>query len=106
MNTPQAITELHKLADEARKGRYQAACDLYATCDFLGIELSGASFQDILKRQRGDVDETQIAALINARNIAREAKNFKEADRIRNELVAMGIVLKDSKEGTTWEHAR
>jgi len=106
LNTPQAITELHKLADEARKGRYQAACDLYATCDFLGIELSGASFQDILKRQRGDVDETQIAALINARNIAREAKNFKEADRIRNELVAMGIVLKDSKEGTTWEHAR
>src|SRR5437763_1197526 len=36
LNTPQAITELHKLADEARKGRYQAACDLYATCDFLG----------------------------------------------------------------------
>ena len=33
-------------------------------------------------------------------------KDFKESDRIRDELVAMGVVLKDSKEGTTWEIAR
>ncbi len=47
-----------------------------------------------------------IEARIAARKAAREAKDFKEADRIRDELAAMGVVLKDSKEGTTWEIAR
>ena len=40
------------------------------------------------------------------RNAARKAKNFAESDRIRDELAAMGVVLKDSKDGTTWEVAR
>jgi cysteinyl-tRNA synthetase len=106
LNTPETISELHKLAGEARKGDYQAACDLYATSDFLGIELGRASFQDILRRQRGAIDESRIVALVDARNAARAAKNFKEADRIRNELAAMGIVLNDSKQGTTWELAQ
>ena len=35
-----------------------------------------------------------------------ENKNFKEADRIRDELAAMGVVLKDTKDGTTWEIVR
>jgi cysteinyl-tRNA synthetase len=43
---------------------------------------------------------------IEARNVARKSKNFKESDRIRDELAAMGVVLKDSKDGTTWEIAR
>jgi len=59
------------------------------------------SFQDILKRQRGDIDETKINTLIEARNAARKAKNFKEADRVRDELKAMGIELEDKKDGTT-----
>jgi cysteinyl-tRNA synthetase len=44
--------------------------------------------------------------MIAARNAAREAKNFAESDRIRDELARMGVVLKDSKDGTTWEIAR
>ena len=36
----------------------------------------------------------------------RARKDFKESDRIRDELAAMGVVIKDSKEGTTWEIAR
>ena len=57
-------------------------------------------------------DEDEIENLIGARNAARAAKDFKEADRIRDELVAMGIELKDSKDPktgelvTTWEVAR
>jgi cysteinyl-tRNA synthetase len=106
LNTPQAITELHRLADEARKGDYQAACDLRVTCDFLGIDVRDANLQEILKRQRRDIDENKIESLIAARSMARQAKNFAESDRIRDELTAMGVVLKDSKEGTTWEIAR
>ena len=52
------------------------------------------------------IDESKIVILIDARIAARKAKNFTEADRIRDELAAMGVVLKDSKDGTTWEIAR
>jgi cysteinyl-tRNA synthetase len=48
----------------------------------------------------------KIETLIAARSAARSAKNFKESDRIRDELAAMGVVLKDTKDGTTWEIAR
>jgi cysteinyl-tRNA synthetase len=106
LNTPQVIAELHRLADEAKKGAHQAACDLRASCAFLGIDLREANLQEILKRQRGGVDESKIESLIAARAFARKAKNFSESDRIRDELLAMGVVLKDSKNGTTWEIAR
>ena len=46
-----------------------------------------------------------IEAQIQARAAAKAAKNFAEADRIRNDLLAKGIVLKDSPTGTTWERA-
>lgn len=48
----------------------------------------------------------EVDAKVEARNAARKAKDFKESDRIRDELAAMGVVLKDSKDGTTWEVAR
>ena len=52
------------------------------------------------------VDTVEIARAIEARNAARKAKNFKESDRIRDELLAQGIVLKDGPQGTTWEVKR
>ena len=48
----------------------------------------------------------RIKVVIAARDAARKAKNFKESDRIRDELAKMGVVLKDTKDGTTWEIAR
>jgi cysteinyl-tRNA synthetase len=50
--------------------------------------------------------EADVRPLIEARETARKAKNFKEADRLRDELSKMGVVLKDTKDGTTWEIAR
>ena len=47
-----------------------------------------------------------IDGLISDRTAARARKDFRESDRIRDELAAMGVVIKDSKEGTTWEIAR
>jgi cysteinyl-tRNA synthetase len=49
---------------------------------------------------------TRIQDLIVARDAARKAKDFAESDRIRDELSKMGVVLKDTKDGTTWEIAR
>jgi cysteinyl-tRNA synthetase len=57
-------------------------------------------------RPESALDNDEVDRQIVARNVARKAKNFAEADRIRSELAKMGVVLKDSKDGTTWEIAR
>jgi len=60
--------------------------------------------QDFL--QAGNhVDEVQIQSLIDARAQAKASKDFAEADRIRKALGDMGVVLKDSAQGTQWERA-
>jgi cysteinyl-tRNA synthetase len=52
------------------------------------------------------VNEVEIKSLIADRAAARARKDWGESDRIRDELAKMGVVLKDSKDGTTWEIAR
>ena len=59
----------------------------------------------IENEERRDLIE-KIGSLVEARNTARKAKDFKESDRIRDELAKMGVVLHDTKDGTTWEIAR
>jgi cysteinyl-tRNA synthetase len=56
--------------------------------------------------QAGELNAAAIDALITRRTDARNRRDWEESDRIRDELLAMGIVLKDSKDGTTWEVAR
>jgi cysteinyl-tRNA synthetase len=58
------------------------------------------------KQKASGIDPKQIERLISDRTAARARKDFKESDRIRDELAAMGVVIKDSKDGTTWEIAR
>ncbi|WP_453955206.1 CysS/YqeB C-terminal domain-containing protein [Bradyrhizobium sp. USDA 377] len=53
-----------------------------------------------------ELDVAAVDALISERAAARARKDFKESDRIRDQLAAMGIAIKDSKDGTTWEVAR
>jgi cysteinyl-tRNA synthetase len=106
LNTSQAIAQLHSLAAKGRGGDYQAACNLKATCDFLGFGLKEVGLQEILRRQKSHIDSSRVEALISDRTAARARRDFKESDRIRDQLAAMGVVIKDSKEGTTWEIAR
>ena len=58
------------------------------------------------KLLRTPISKARIDELISIRAAARARKDFKESDRIRDELAAMGVIIKDSKEGTTWEIAR
>ena len=55
----------------------------------------------------GEINAQEIQRLIDARNTARRAKDFRETDRIRDELEAKGIILKDNSDGTmNWEVKR
>ncbi len=101
--TPEAVAVLFDLATEVNcsKSAQQAGL-LKALGGCLGL-LQGDP-RDFL-RSGASLDEATIASLIAQRAAAKAGKNFAEADRIRADLLARGIVLKDSAAGTTWEAA-
>jgi cysteinyl-tRNA synthetase len=106
LNTPKALAALHELRGEAAKGARPAAACLKASAQLLGLLQTSAAEWSAFRPASAAVDGDQIASLIEARNAARKIKDFKESDRIRDELARMGVVLKDTKDGTTWEIAR
>jgi len=106
LNTPKAFAALHELRGEAAKGAKPAAACLKATAQLLGLLHVPAADWASFRPASITIYEGKVVNLIEARNAARKAKNFAESDRIRDELAAMGVVLKDSKDGTTWEIAR
>jgi cysteinyl-tRNA synthetase len=106
LNTPKMLASLHELRGEAARGAKPAAACLKASAQLVGLLEKTASDWIAFRPKSIAVDETKVATLIEARAAARKAKNFTESDRIRDELSKMGVVLKDSKDGTTWEIAR
>jgi cysteinyl-tRNA synthetase len=71
----------------------------------LDVEIAGNGNLTLVSGDQQGLKE-KIERLIAERASARARKDWKESDRIRDELAAMGVVLKDSKDGTTWEIAR
>jgi len=102
--TPEAVAVLFELASEVNKtGSAQAAGLLKALGGCIGLLQDDP---DLFLKAGAGLDDAAILALIEQRAIVKQAKNFAEADRIRNELLAKGIVLKDSPAGTSWEVAQ
>ena len=97
MNTPMAITHMHEYFNKQEYNK------LYASLDFLGIDLK--SFNNSIKKDQkiSKINEEEIHVLIEERNLARANKDFKKSDEIRNKLEIMGIRLKDMENGTVWE---
>jgi cysteinyl-tRNA synthetase len=106
LNTPKAFAALHELRSEAAKGSKSATEGLKASAQLIGLLQLPTDEWRAFRPAHVSIDETKIVNLIEARAAARAARDFKESDRIRDELAAMGVVLKDSKDGTTWEIAR
>lgn len=101
LNTSLAVTALYDVLKAKLSGT--AKRKLLAEFDqvlSLGLmEAAAEKQQEAALPQEGD---EEIDALVAARTAAKKAKNFAEADRIRDQLKEMGIVLVDTKEGTTW----
>jgi cysteinyl-tRNA synthetase len=106
LNTPQMIASLHGLRNSAASGNERDRRQFAASLRLSGFLSQSAAEWTGRKQQASGVDAKQINDLISLRTVARARKDFKESDRIRDELAAMGVVIKDSKEGTTWEIAR
>ena len=106
LNSPKAIASLHELRGEAAKGSKAAAGSLKASAQLLGLLQETASEWAGFRPASISIDENKVTALIAARNAARRVKDFRESDRIRDELARMGVVVKDTKDGTNWEIAR
>ncbi|MBZ0210042.1 MAG: class I tRNA ligase family protein, partial [Hyphomicrobium sp.] len=115
LNTPLAIARLHELAKEARGGNESAGEKWLASAEFLGFDVSRwharAQSSELVEVTDPEL-ALSVKSLVAQRGEARKSKNFKEADRIRDELAARGVILKDAKDPatgeivTTWELAR
>jgi cysteinyl-tRNA synthetase len=107
LNTPKALAAFHELRSEAAKGSAGAAACLKASAQLMGLLQHGTAEWAAWRPAGVAIDEARVERLIAERNAARKAKNFKEADRIRDELVGMGVELEDKKGGpTTWRVKR
>lgn len=107
MNTPLAISKLfemssaiNKASDSQEKLALQAT--LRASGQSMGILMLDAEAWFKSGTQASGLSEVEIETLIQARETARQSRNFAESDRIRDELLEHGILLEDAAAGTTW----
>ena len=115
LNTPSAFGQLHSLFSSSRFGQLQFGVSRINWdvnwSDHASIALASALLLGLLrdtpagwfarKKQAAGIDAMRVEARVAERLAARAAKNWAESDRIRDELAAMGVVLKDNKDGTT-----
>ncbi len=110
LNTAQAMAVLHGLRNAAASGGERERAEFAASLRLLGfLSISAAAWKG-RKQQASGVDAKEVDRLIADRAAARARKDFKESDRIRDALAAMGVAIKDGKDVdgkpvTTWEIA-
>lgn len=105
-NTPEALSVMFALARDINSardaGEPDKAATLAVTLRFLGTVLGVLQSDPTTFLQGGSVDAERVDALIAERQAARANKEFTRSDEIRDELVAMGVVIEDDADGTTW----
>ena len=103
LNTPGYIANLHKLYEKAAKGSDEDKILFISACNFIG--LLNETKEDWLKfkKNKVSISENEILIKINQRNEARVNKNYKEADKIRDELLDKGVLIEDKDGKTVWK---
>ena len=111
LNTPVAISELYRLAKEMHGANGEAKAQLHSQLIGLAglMGLLQQNPEQWFKQARGgdaeSISEAEIEAAIARRQQAKADKDYAGADQVREDLLAQGIVLEDSREGTTWRRS-
>jgi cysteinyl-tRNA synthetase len=102
LNTPEAVASLHRLG-----GQISAPGRLKTSANLLGLLQQTRSERQALALDEAEIDVAEINAIIAERTQARATRNWAESDRLRDHLAALGVAIKDNKDGaTTWELKR
>ncbi len=103
INTPGYIANLHKLYEKALKGNENEKKIFNSACNFIGLLSETKEEWLNYKKEKLIITETEIINKINLRNEAREKKDYKEADNIRNYLLDRGVLIEDKNGKTSWK---
>ena len=103
MNTPKAISVLHQKFKDCQSGDKDLVSNFIYSANMLGLLNEKPSEWLSWKKENLNINTTQVELLIAQRNEARSNKNFDDADRIRDELDKMGVILEDQGGETTWK---
>ena len=97
------MANLHKLYEKAKEGSLEDKELFTIACNFIGLLRQPKDQWDKFKKEKLTLSEKEISEKINDRNKAREDKNYKLADKIRDELLDKGILIEDKDGKTTWK---
>ena len=103
INTPGYIANLHKLYDKANKGDEKDKKIFNSACNFIGLLQETKEEWLNHKKVKVDISEEEIENKIKLRNNARDNKDYKEADNIRNYLLDKGVLIEDKNGKTIWK---
>jgi len=101
LNTPGYIANLHQLYEKAKKGEDQEL--FISACKFVGLFCESNETWEKFKKDKVNISEVEIQNKIELRNKARKNKDYKEADRIRDELLDKGVLIEDKNGTTLWK---
>jgi cysteinyl-tRNA synthetase len=101
LNTPGYIANLHKLYEKANKGENKEL--FISACKYIGLFNEDNQQWEKYKKNKASISESEINTKIDLRNKARANKDYKEADRIRDELLDKGVLIEDKDGKTLWK---
>ena len=104
INTPGYIAKLHELYSHAVKGNDSDKKLFNQACNFIGLLLEDEEKWNSYKKANIKISEEEILKKIDDRNNARKNKEYRLADKIRNELSENGILIEDKDDKTTWKY--